>query len=139
MAIPLNEEIREEARKMSEFVVEDTKRTVEMLNWLKGQTKESTVVADALKVGAAVATGNIMEGVKVITDTIMPRLRDRITQPIIEMPSVPNMAALEGVKQANQKVLRLRSLITDESLNSHDIDDICYDIQVILAEVEKVL
>lgn len=138
----MNEEIREEARKMSEYVVEDTKRTVEMLNWLKGQSKSNNNVADsAIALGASIVTGNISQGVAVIANTILPRLRDRIVKPQVAEPqiSVPNLKAIECVRHANQMVLTMRKLITEESFNSHDLDDICYDIQVLLGDIESIL
>lgn len=141
MAIPLNEEIREEARKMSEYVVEDTKRTVEMLNWLKGkQSGEATnAVGDALKIGAALSTGNILKGASMLSDMILPRLRDRVADPIADLPKLPNEASMELITLANDKVSELRAMISEKEINAHDVDDICYDIQVILADVFKAL
>lgn len=137
MAIQLNDAIREEAKKMSEFIVDDTKRTVEMLKWLKSG-KETNPVSTAIEIGSALATGQILKGVTLISETIMPRLRDRLDSKL-EVNPVPNIAAIDAIKEANEKVIAIRSTLASGVYNAHDLDDICYDIQVILSNALSTL
>lgn len=144
MAIPLNEEIREEARKMSEYVIDDTKRTVEMLNWMKQQnkspvTEDNSVLGTALKAGADFATGNVLNGVSVLANTILPRLRDRVAKPVeVKEPEIDYLAnANRSLTEINDKVVELRDLITEKEISTYEIDDICYDIQVIISDYFK--
>lgn len=147
MAIQLNEEIRDEARKMSEYVVEDTKRTVEMLDWLKGKRQQenninvsnsANTITDIIKTGAAFATGNIAGGMEIMLENIMPRLRDRLSNQLIKDESFNrNKSAIDSLKKVNDKVLSIRNMLTDNKLDAQDIDDILYDIQVIIDEFIK--
>lgn len=143
MAIPLNEEIREEARKMSEYVIDDTKRTVEMLNWMKAQnkspvTEDNSALGTALKAGAAFATGNIIDGVSVLANTILPRLRERITEiKKEEITPILNTETLQKLMKINNNILEIRHKLSDTPIDANLIDDHCFDAQQLIYELSK--
>lgn len=140
MAIPLNEEIREEAKKMSEFVIEDTKRTVEMLNWMKEKATNKmdtqNVISDVIKAGASVASGNIANGAAIIAGSILPRLRDiKIDKIHTEDNRVLELTA--SLNFVNRQMAAIRELLHRDSVDLLAIDDICFDIQTCLIDSLK--
>lgn len=149
MAIQLNEEIRDEARKMSEYVVEDTKRTVEMLQWLKSkQAQDSTnILGDAVAVGSAAMSGKLMHGIHTVADIILPRLRDRLEKKTTESVAAPtkNDIALNQVRSAKNRIIKLRDMISSNEISAiaiNDVcavDDLCYDAIIDLMEAEELL
>ena len=142
MAIPLNEEIREEARKMSEFVIEDTKRTVELLNWVKDKnmSESKSVLGDAIKAGASIFTGNILEGAKIIDSAILPRLRERITElKQEEVIPIPNTELMDKLKLINVHVHEIRLLLTEPPIDANAIDDHAFEAQQLIFELSKLV
>lgn len=143
MAMQINDEIRNEAQKISEYVIEDTKRTVEMLKWMKNsqQTKPPfDMVTTALAVGSTLATGNMLEGANILGGIILPRLRERLQEtPVIEDLPDSNIAIINGLQTINDRVFLLRNLLTNKELNAHDLDDICYDVQIMISGMLKEL
>jgi hypothetical protein len=132
MPIELNEMLRSEAEKMSEFIVNDTKRTVEMFNFLKSQ-KGGSMVSEAIKVGA-----------NLVGDLLVPRaplaarmalkaiegantlIEDEVPPPVVH-PSEELLVNLIG------KITALR----DEAENNESLS--CYFVDDKLHEIEKMI
>ena len=128
MPIELNEMLRSEAEKMSEFIVNDTKRTVEMFNFLKQQREGGDMISEAIKTGVSLVGGLLAPKAPLAV-----RLAMKAANTLIEdIPPVLDPTE-ELLKTTLEKVRAIRfEAESNESLSCYFVDEKLHDIEVLI-------
>ena len=126
MPIELNEMLRSEAEKMSEFIVNDTKRTVEMFNFLKQQREGGEMISEAIKTGVSIVGGLLAPKAPLAARLLINAVKDSKDIPVVD-------PADELLKTTLEKLRQLRTEAEqNESLSCYFVDEKLHDIEVLI-------
>lgn len=128
MAFELNDKLREEADKLGDFIVKDTKRTVEMFNFMKSQ-KNNTLTDTISTIG------------KAVTDIALPLAQRKalinidLTKESEQNSNDKDMAIFTSCMLISDKIRKIRYLA--EFLDNEEIDAIAYEIELEIENIKK--
>ena len=131
MPIELNEMLRSEAEKMSEFIVNDTKRTVEMFQFLKNQRDGGDMISDAIKTGASLVGDLLAPKAPLAARLAMKaanELIDEVPPPVVHPSEELLINVLGRIKTLRDEAEN------NESLSCYFVDDKLHDIEKMIYE-----
>jgi hypothetical protein len=126
MPIELNEMLRSEAEKMSEFIVNDTKRTVEMFNFLKQQREGGEMISEAIKTGVSIVGGLLAPKAPLAARLLINAVKDSKDIPVVDPTEELLKTTLEKLRQLRTEAEQ------NESLSCYFVDEKLHDIEVLI-------